>query len=223
MGAACALPLGHQVTETGRGGAPVLGVGELLRLLDQLFLAVFGACALPVEVGEMRPAAAVEGLTGAGEPLPELLVGLAVDPADGAPLVEDRLEAVACLLPLGGLRSELFGLGGQLLLARDGGGALGVARGPRGDDRGLGVADQLLEPCVQSDEVAEDGRFVQAVPHRARRAEGVFGISSGDEAVEEDLDLGGHVVEPACEVGEPFVRSTCLPRADHPLAVSGRT
>ena len=78
--------------------------------------------ALPVQVGEVRAAAAVERLTGLGEPLPQQLVGLAVDAADRAPLVEDRLEPVARLLPLRRLGRQRLGLGGQRLLARDRGG-----------------------------------------------------------------------------------------------------
>jgi hypothetical protein len=65
--------------------------------------------------------AAVERLTRLGEPLPQQLVGLAVDAADRAPLVEDRLEPVARLLPLRRLGRQRLGLRGQGLLARDGG------------------------------------------------------------------------------------------------------
>jgi hypothetical protein len=47
----------------------------------------------------------------------------------------------------------------------------------------------------------------------------VLGVAARGEAVEQELDFGGHVVEPAREVGETLVGGARLPRADHPLAV----
>ena len=140
------LPLRHQVAVARGGRAPILGVGELLGLDDQLLLAGLGAGALPVQVGEVRTAAAVERLAGLGEPLPQQLVGLAVDAADRPPLVEDRLEPVAGLLPLGGLDGERLGLDGERLLPRHRSGALRVAGRPGGSDRLLGQGDELVEP-----------------------------------------------------------------------------
>src|SRR5690606_32262399 len=164
--------------EAGRGRAPVLGVGELLRLERELLLAGLRRGALAVELGEVRSAAPVERLARLREPLPQLLVGLAVDAADGAPLVEDRLEPVARLLPLRGLGGELLGLGGQRLLARDGRAAVRVAGRPGGLDRGLRLGDELVEPGAQPGEVADHGGLVQPVPDALGAVERVLRVAA---------------------------------------------
>src|SRR5690606_29462010 len=83
--AAGGLPLAEQLAEDGGGAGPVGGVGEFLGPHAQLFLARLGGGALTVEFGEVRAAPAVERLARLGVALPQRVVDLAVDPADGLP------------------------------------------------------------------------------------------------------------------------------------------
>ena len=107
----------------------------------------------------MGAAAAGEAVPGGGEPLPQLAVGLLVDPADGLPLVEDLLEPVAGGLPPGGLGGELLGLldqrglAGQRLGAGDlagGAGLAGLLLGDRGEP---------VEPGGEPVDVTDDVRL----------------------------------------------------------------
>ena len=78
----------------------------------------------------MRTAAAVERLAGRRVALPQRVVGLAVQPADRPPLLEDLAQPVACGLPLRRVGGQVLGLGGQRLLAGGLRGAVFVAPGP---------------------------------------------------------------------------------------------
>ena len=66
-------------------------------------------------------------------------------------------------------------------------------------------------------------RSASARPSRIARAEprACLGSPPAVSRWNEELDLGGHVVEPAREVGEALVGGARLPRADHALAVAG--
>ena len=64
--------------------------------------------------------AAAERVAGCGEPRPQRLVGLAVDPADRLPLFDDRLQPVTGCLPRRGPWRRLAFTGGQRLLAHAG-------------------------------------------------------------------------------------------------------
>ena len=97
------LPLGQQVAERRTGRAPLGGVGQFLGALTQRLLGLAGADPLAVQLGEMRAAAPVERLAGRRVPLPQRVVGLAVQPGDRAPLVEDLAQPVAGGLPLSGV------------------------------------------------------------------------------------------------------------------------
>src|SRR5699024_11218563 len=61
------------------GGAPFGGVGQLLRPFDQPFLDAFGFGVLLVQFGEELPPAAIEGGSGRGEALPQLVLGVPFD------------------------------------------------------------------------------------------------------------------------------------------------
>ena len=168
----------------------------------------------------MRAAAAVERLAGLGEALPQQLVGLLVDPAHGAPLVEDRLEAVARLLPLRGLDGQRLGLRGERLLARHGRRPGRVPLGALGPDGLLGPHDDAVEQAGQARDVADDVGLAQALAQGARARQRLPGIAAARlEPGGQQLDLGEHVVEPARVVREPFLGLAGLPAADRPLAV----
>ena len=74
---------------------------------------------------------------------------------------------------------------------------------------------------MEAEEVADHGGVGEAVAHRPGGPERVLRVAARGEAVEQELDFGGHVVEPPREVGETLVGGARLPRADHPLAVAG--
>ncbi len=60
---------------------------------------LLGRAALGVELGEVLAPPAAEGVAGGGEPLPQRVVGLAVDALDLAPFLDDRAQPVARRLP----------------------------------------------------------------------------------------------------------------------------
>src|SRR5206468_5790435 len=82
-GAACRLPFSQQVTEGRARRAPIRGAGQFLGAFAQRLLGLPRARALAVELGEVRAAATVERLAGRRIPLPQRIVRLAVEPADG--------------------------------------------------------------------------------------------------------------------------------------------
>ena len=116
-----------------------------------------GAGPLTVQVREMRPAPAVERLAGRGIPLPQCVVGLAVQPADGPPLLEDFAQPVARDLPLGGVGGQILGLDGQRLLAGGLRGALLLALGLIRLSGLVGVLDDRGQPGGKGIEVTEHG------------------------------------------------------------------
>src|SRR5690606_35773165 len=176
--AAGGLPLAEQLAEDGGGAGPVGGVGEFLGPHAQLFLARLGGGALTVEFGEVRAAPAVERLARLGVALPQRVVDLAVDPADGLPLLEDLAQSVARLLPLGGLGGDLLGLGTQRFLALGVlvAGALLLLPGVRGGFLGMfGDGPQALRQRL---DVADDGGGGQRFGEADRLGLGLAGIGA---------------------------------------------
>src|SRR5699024_11821464 len=83
------------------GGAPFGGVGQLLRPFDQPFLDAFGFGVLPVQFGEELPPAAIEGGSGRGEALPQLVLGVPFDAGrseEHTSELQSRFELVCRLL-----------------------------------------------------------------------------------------------------------------------------
>src|SRR5699024_946888 len=117
---ACGLPLLHQVTEGTGGVSPVCGLLQGLGAFEAGLLELAGGGPATVQVGEVGTTPAVEGVTGAGVTLPQLIIGFAFTAVDGLPLIQDGADAVAGDLPVGGVLRDVLGLGGQGLLAGDG-------------------------------------------------------------------------------------------------------
>jgi len=92
---------------------------ELFGALAQSLLDLTRTGALAVELREMRSAPAIECLPGRRIPLPQRVVGLAVNARDRPPLFDDRPQPVTCGLPLHRVRCQLFGFRRQRLLAGD--------------------------------------------------------------------------------------------------------
>ena len=182
--------------------------------------ATLGLLAARVEGGEVGAAAAGERVPGGREPLPQLAVGLAVDAADGLPLVEDRLEPVAGRLPARRLGGQPLGLVDERGLRGERLGAGDVAGGPGGvgllgRDRG-----QLLQPRAEPVDVADDVRLGQGRVQPLDRGERVRRV--GGAAAEpgfDEIDLGDQVVVAAREVSEALFGRAGLPRSDRALAI----
>src|SRR5262249_49408408 len=79
-------PLGQQVAARGPRRPPLRRARQFLRALAERLLGLTGTRAFPIEFGEMRSAASVERLPRRRVPLPQRIVGFAVQPADGSPL-----------------------------------------------------------------------------------------------------------------------------------------
>ena len=116
----------------------------------------------------MRSTPSVEGLASLGVPLPQCVVDLAVDSANRLPLVENLAQSITRGLPLGRLRTDLFGLDCEGLLA-------GGARGARLFLLFLRVRCGLVGPG--NDHVESAGQSVEVTDHGSG-GEG-FGQSDG--------------------------------------------
>jgi hypothetical protein len=168
----------------------------------------------------VRPPAPAEAVPGRREPRPQRLVGLAVDPADRLPLLDDRLEPVAGGLPRRRLGGDLLRLGGQRLLAGDLRGARGGLLGAGLGGGLVGGADHGTGPGGQTFEVSDGGRAGDVVGQRLRlllQLARVAGVRL--EARLEQPDLGGQVGVAAGVVRQPLGRLAGLPAAHRPLAL----
>ena len=163
------LPLGQQVAERRRGGSPVGGVTELLGAHTQSFLGLPGAGPFAVQFGEVRTAASVERLARRRVPLPQRVVGLAVDAADRLPLVEDGAHPVTGGLPLRRRGGQLLGLDGERLLASRLLGAELLALGLLLLRGAVGLRDDRGQPLGQRIDIAEHVRLGQALGQGHRR------------------------------------------------------
>ena len=164
----------------------------------------------------MRAPVAGEGVTGSREPLPQGVVGLAVDALDRPPFVHDGLEPVARRLPLGRCR-EFLGLGAEPFLGRD-----GVRAGLRtGDgcpgDRRVGRADDGLEAGRGGVKVADRRQRVDGFAQRGGLLLGLPGITGPTRQPRlQQGDLGREVVELDPEVSEAGLGVPGLPVARSP-------
>ena len=95
------LPAAHQFAVTACSPAPVGGVGERLGFGGEVLLDLPGVLALGVELGEVLLAVTGVGRAGAGEPVPQLVVGGLVEPRQSLPLVEQLPEAADPVSPVG--------------------------------------------------------------------------------------------------------------------------
>ena len=169
VGPARGLPLGHEVAEPGGGGAPVLGVGELLGLVDQLLLAGLAARALPVEIGEVRTAATVERLAGREKRFQSCSSVLRSIPRivrHSSRIALNR--SPACFHWVASAASVSASAASSSLRATAA--ARWASRAARAAATAcLGVRDELVEAGAQPDEVADDGGFGETVAQgRAR-------------------------------------------------------
>ncbi len=170
----------------------------------------------------MGTSAAGEAVPGGGEPLPQLAIGLFVDPPDGLPLVEDLLEPVTGGLPTGRLGSQLLGLLHQGGLAGERLDAGGLLRRPGLTGLLLGNGGELVEPGRQGVDVADDVSLGEGSTDPSDGGERMVGVRrTGVEPCFGQIHLGHQVGEAACEVCQPFLRCSRLPGSDHPLALGG--
>jgi len=198
-GATGRLPLRHQLTEPARGGAPVGGPRQALRLRDDLLLACGHLLLGGLLLGEVSAAAPVEARPGGPEAGPQLVVGASVPPGCGTPGLHQLAEPVPGALPLVGV-GERLRLGHEGLLRRPGrrtgllAGLLvgGAPLSHRGED----VVEPPGEGVEVTDRVRVDDRGAQPVhlSGRLRRAD-----PPGDDPLLEQGDLRGEVVVPAGE------------------------
>ena len=103
----------------------------------------------------MRSTAPVEGVPGRRVSLPQCVVGLAIQAANRAPLLNDGPHPVPSRLPLGRVGREVLGLDGQGLFADGLRRALFVAVGPFGPGRLRGSLVDLLESSCQGVDIAQ--------------------------------------------------------------------
>src|SRR5690606_3852703 len=99
VGASRSLPLLHQFAITGRGRAPVGGVGELLRFGDDLLFELARLFALLVQAGKVRLASLGEGVARSRHALPQGLLGGTVRARCSLPLVDELAHALTAGLP----------------------------------------------------------------------------------------------------------------------------
>ena len=201
--ARCGLPLGHQVLHRRGRLFPVRGLGQLLGPADQLFLGRLGGAPLGVERGEVRPPPATELVAGGGEPLPQRVVGLAVDALDQLPFVDDRAQPVARCLPRGGALGDLLGLDGQGLLGR---GRLGSGLSAGGAGRSAFSWAAASSASIRAPRAVEitDGGGVRAAAPSGRAPECGWRrvAGAGGEPVLEQRHLGRKIVEAADVIGQ---------------------
>ena len=196
------LPAGHQIPVGAGRRAPVRRGRQGLRLRRQLLLGHPGRVTSFALGGELGLAPAGVRGPGAGEAVPELVVGGPVQPGQRLPLVQQGAKPVHPAAPVvaGGeaLRfdDELFlGRPGLLLLPV----ALGPARGALGaDDR-----QQRVQPVEQPLQVAHGMRVDDDVAYRPDRCQRIVGgqrtrVDPGLQQV--DLELKR--LEPAGEEGQ---------------------
>ena len=122
---------------------------QLLGPRDQLLLGLLRRAALGVELGEVLAAPLAERVARRREPLPQRVVGLAVDALDLLPLLDDRAQPVAGHLPRRRALGDLLGLGDQRLLGGDRVGAGLLARGLRLAGPGVGGGQHRVEAGVE--------------------------------------------------------------------------
>ena len=222
-GASGRLPLLHEVAVRARGLVPIGGVLQGLGAHDQFLLGALGGGAVAVQLGEVGAAATVERVAGARVALPQLVVRLVVDAANGAPLFEDGADAIARGLPLIGVFGELLRLRGERFLPGDGVGAalrlrlLGLLAGD------VRCRDDRVQARVQGVQVADDRLLVQRRLQclgPLAKLRGVVRV--GCQAGFDQLDLGDQVVEALAVVRQAFLRRPCLPGADLALRATAR-
>jgi hypothetical protein len=109
----------------------------------------------------MRAAAPVEVLPGRRVTLPQRIIGLAVQPADGPPLFEDFAQPIARRLPLVRIHGQILGFRRQRLLAGGLSGAELVALGPLRLGGFVGVLDDRGQACGERVDVTEHVRLRQ--------------------------------------------------------------
>ena len=115
-----------------------------------------GLLALLLELGEVHPPAALDRAAGRCQPGPERVVGLAVEPAQALPALDQRAHLLVGMAPVVA-RGQLLGLGDQRFLDRDRLGAgCGTLLGDLALARGGGIGDHG-EPGVERGQVADDG------------------------------------------------------------------
>ena len=170
----------------------------------------------------MRATAPIEGIARRRVALPQRVVGLAVQSADGAPLLEDDAHPVACRLPLAGVDGEILGFGGQRLLAGGLRRAMFLAAGAIGRRRLLGMLGNHGQSGRQDVDVTENVCRGERFGQCGRGGLDLAGIAAaGRQPGLHQGDLGGEVVESPAEVGEGGVGFAGLPRADYPLTGGG--
>ena len=165
----------RQVAELLAGGLGVLDREDGLDLHQQGFLGGQVGDLLLVLLGLDRVAGAEEGVLGAAEPGPELVVHLARRGAGGLPLAHQVAEAARGRTPVGG-RGQPLGLGGEPLLHHGGlvalGGQLGevllavpgVRRPCGGEPVPQLVVARLVEPGERLPLVQQFAQAGDAVP-----------------------------------------------------------
>ncbi|GGQ15222.1 hypothetical protein GCM10010215_45030 [Streptomyces virginiae] len=213
------LPVRHQLAVAGGRRTPVGRLRQRLGLRDQPLLDLAGVLALRVQRGEVRLAALGEGGTGVREPVPQLVVRLAVQARQTLPDVHQGAQALAGAAPLVALR-QLLGLGDQRVLGRPGlVRLLGL-----GDlallAPGLHGLDQLVQPHAQGVQVAHGVVLVDLRTQVVDRRLGVLGGQiSGPHPLFEEADLDHQALVLALEVGQGLLRGARLPRTDDLLAI----
>ena len=202
-------------------GAPLGRRRDLLGLAGELGLHLSDDPALLLDLREVGSTPGVELPPSLGELAPQLGVGLAVDAADRLPLLDDRAETLAGRLPAFAL-GELLGLGDERPFLVRGGLSRGefsaffaASRSPTlprtsssraiSESRSpIAAADGMTSWSLRAASPTADGSLASDLARPSSSA-----TSASSSAYRRVVEL------------DAVVRSTGMPRPDHPLTVGG--